>query len=280
MADWGLKSGGSLFYMQTLIDLRREPRWFPDFISPQQLKAEFVGRIAGAAERYRANIPKGEVSSLLWGTESTTIEAQMELSALLPGPLEGGIEAVREIPRELEASITTSLQAEELTPDSFIALVNSSLIFQTGSQLSELAAQALRRVGYQLRKVAAKDDPFPLLNSLAMVSAITRSKELADEVRILARGARRREGKKLSPEKSARVALVAAAANRDEPAWSNFVGEWLTELAFADMTVEQAVALQGDLYTLFHLEPALWETCSRAEAALSAFVAAFPDSAQ
>jgi len=277
MADWALQSGGALFYMQTLIDLRREPRWFPDFISPQQLKAEFVGRIAGSAERHRASIPNGELSSLLWGTESATIQAQMELSALLPGPLEGGIEAVREIPREIEASIRTSLEAEELTPNSFITLVNSSLIFHTGSQLSELAAQALRRVGYQLRKVNANDDPFPLLNSLAMVSAVTRSKELADEVRILARGARRRDGMKLSPEASARIALVAAAANRDVSAWSSFVGEWFTELAFADMTVKQAVALQGDLYTLFHLEPALWETCGRAEAALSAFIESFPD---
>ena len=77
----------------------------------------------------------------------------MDLSALMPGPLEGGIDAVRELPPDLEASIRTDLRAEELTPESFARLVNSSLIFQTSSRLSELAAQALRRVGYQLRKV-------------------------------------------------------------------------------------------------------------------------------
>lgn len=119
----------------------------------------------------------------------------------------------------------------------------------------------------------------PLLNGLAMVSAVTRSKKLADEVRILARWARRREGKTLSPEASVRIALVAAAANGDATAWSNFVGEWIIELGFADMTLEQAIALQGDLYRLFHLDPSLWETCGRAEAALAAFVASFPDSA-
>ena len=108
----------------------------------------------------------------------------MDLSAIMPGPLEGGMEAVREIPPELEERIRTDLGAEELTPSSFVALVNSSLIFHIGSKVSELAAQALRRVGYQLRKVNAADDPFPLLNGLAMVSAVSRSKELADEVRI------------------------------------------------------------------------------------------------
>jgi hypothetical protein len=119
IADWALQSGGSLFYIQTLIDLRREPRWFPDFISPRQLKAEFIGRIAGAAERYRANVPDGDLSLLLWGTDSATIRSQMDLSALMPGPLEGGIEAVRELPPDLEESIRTDLRAEELTPESF-----------------------------------------------------------------------------------------------------------------------------------------------------------------
>ena len=279
IVDWALQSGGSLFYIQTLIDLRREPRWFPDFISPQQLKAEFVGRIAGAAERYRANVPDGALSSLLWGSDPGTIQSQMDLSAIMPGPLEGGMEAVREIPPELEERIRTDLGAEELTPSSFVALVNSSLIFHIGSKVSELAAQALRRVGYQLRKVNAADDAFPLLNGLAMVSAVSRSKELADEVRILARGARRREGKKLSPEASARIALIAAAAHQDETAWSNFVGEWLTELGFADMTADQATDLQRWLYILFHLEPLFWENCGRGEAALAAFVASVPESA-
>ena len=112
-----------------------------------------------------------------------------------------------------------------------------------------------------------------------MVSAVSRSKELADEVRILARGARRREGKKLSPEASARIALIAAAAHQDETTWSSFVGEWLTELGFADMTADQATALQGWLYILFHLEPRFWENCGRGEAALAAFVASVPESA-
>jgi hypothetical protein len=118
------------------------------------------------------------------------------------------------------------------------------------------------------------------LNGLATVSAVTRSRVLADEVRILSRGALRRTGTNLTPEAVARIALVAAAANSDLAAWGNFLGDWLTELAFADMTREQGIALQGDLYRLLHAEPVLWETCGRAEAALSAFVESFPDDAE
>ena len=118
-----------------------------------------------------------------------------------------------EMPAKYESTIRAILQTEELTPESFVGLVNSSLIFRTDSQLSDLAAQGLSRVRYQLRKVNGSDDPFPLLNGLALVSAVTRSTALAAEVRNLCRVARRRAARNLPLEVVARVALMAAAAN-------------------------------------------------------------------
>jgi len=130
-----------------------------------------------------------------------------------------------------------------------------------------------------LRQVSANDDPFPLLHGLAKVAAVTRSAELAGEVRILVRAVRRGRSKKLSPEACARVALVACAANSEQSDWAKSIGEWLTELAFTEMTTEEAVSLQSDLHLLLHIEPDLWGTCGRAQAALAAFVASMPDSA-
>ena len=45
---WAMQSRGKLYYLQTFVDMRREPRWQPDLVLPDQLKAEFIGRIAGA----------------------------------------------------------------------------------------------------------------------------------------------------------------------------------------------------------------------------------------
>ena len=45
----------------------------------------------------------------------------------------------------------------------------------------------------------------------------------------------------------------------------DFIGDWLTELAFVDMSREEAHALQAEIYRLLHLEPTLWETCGRAK---------------
>jgi hypothetical protein len=114
---------------------------------------------------------------------------------------------------------------------------------------------------------------------LAKVAAVTRSAELASEVRILVRAVRRGSSKRLSPEACARIALVAVAAHSEKSDWINSIGEWLTELAFSEMTVPEAVSLQSDVHMLLHIDPDLWGTCGRAEAALAAFIAAMPDSA-
>ena len=272
LSDWALRSGWALYRMQSLVDLRREPRWIPDFISPEQLKAELLGRIVIAAERNRKNIRDGELSSLLWGGEAAIESATVTPYTLLPGPLEGGVESVIECPAEVESRIRTSLEAAELTSESFADLVNSSLICRTSSQLSALAAQGLSRVGYQIRKSSGSDDLSLLLNGLAMVSAVTRSRALANEVQNLCRVVRRRASSGLPLGETVRVALVAAAASDEFSVWSDVVGDWLTELGFADMTRAEALALQGELYALLHVEPVLWETCGRAEAALSAFL--------
>jgi hypothetical protein len=118
----------------------------------------------------------------------------------------------------------------------------------------------------------AENDAFSLLSGLATVAAVTRSTELADEVRILARVLRRRPGVDIAPEDALRIAMIAAASHRDKASWCKFVGEWLTELAYEDMSREKAANLYQLVGVLCLLEPNLLETCARAEAALSAYV--------
>ena len=117
-------------------------------------------------------------------------------------------------------------------------MVNSALIFRADTQLSDLAAQALARVGYHFRKSIGGEEAFALLNGLAMVGAVTRSTALAEGVRILARIGRGRAKESFPPDAVARVAMIAAAANEDFSRWKEAVGDWVTELAFADMSSE------------------------------------------
>ena len=244
---------------------------------PSNLERSLWAGFLVAAERHRANIEGGELGALIWGEGSVFQRDSLSLYSGVPGPLGGGVEAVVPIPSKLESSIRNRLEADELTAESFFGLVNAVVIFRADTQLSELAARALARVGYQFRKSSGGDEAFALLNGLAMVGAVTRSTALAKGVQILARIGRRHARDSFSPDAVARVALIAAAANEGFSGWREAVGDWVTELAFAEMSREEAVALQQVLGVLLEIEPRLWSACGRAVAALQAVVRSLPD---
>jgi hypothetical protein len=141
--DWAMQNRGQLYYLQTFVDMRREPRWNPDFVLPQQLKAEFIGRIAGAVPANISSVKSENMRELLSGEREDSIPAQIDFPfSFLPGPLEGGVESVTAMTEEVEKNLRDWLQANELTPKSFVALVNSALIYRIDSQFAQLAPMA------------------------------------------------------------------------------------------------------------------------------------------
>ena len=236
--EWVMQSRGQLFYLQTYIDLRSEPRWLPDFVLPGQLKAECIGRIAFAAHQNAEKIQTPELKALLFAKEPRSVQGQLSVPfSAMPGPLEGGLEASVVMPSDFELELGAELDTVELTPKTFAKLVNSALFFQISPQLAELAAKALRSARYQIRQIGPQDQAFSLLGGLATVAAVTGSSELADDVRNLARVIRGRPSIDIAPEDLMRIAMVAAAGYREIDKWCNYVGDCLTELAFQDMTL-------------------------------------------
>lgn len=271
-SEWARQGRGQAFLLQTLIDLRLEPRWLPDFLAPGQLKAEFLGRVSAAAQTHSESIRSDSLRALLLGGEPGSIRPLLRFPfAYLPGPLEGGVDPVNQLPDEIEALIREALQSETLEPNSFTPLVNSALVFQLGPQHAELAAEALRRVKYQLRHGReGQPQVFGLLQGLANFAAVARSVDLANEVRILTRVMRARAGLEIGADDTMRIALIAAAAIQDRDDWAKFVGDWLTELAFEDLDSEAAAKLHSHILALCRLDPHLWKSCARAEAACAA----------
>ncbi|MDF0585042.1 hypothetical protein P0R28_36695 [Bradyrhizobium yuanmingense] len=271
--DWAFPARGAHYYLRAFVDLRREPRWLPDFVRQSQLKAELVGRIYSAGFANASKLRSLEARTLFASEDDAPIKSQIQFPfAFLPGPLEGGVESEQVMPLDIESNLERALKSEEPTGTDFISLVNSPLIFKIGPQLAQLAAQALRRAKYQLRNMKGQDEAFSLLSGLATVAAVTRSAELADEVRILVRVFRRKPGADIAPDSAMRIALICGASHTDKPQWCKFVGDWLTELSFEDMSRETALNLHEHIRLLCKLEPDLWETCGRAEAALAAYI--------
>lgn len=234
--EWAFSNRGEQYYVQSLTDMRIDPLWNPDFVAESQMKADFFGRIMIAAKNFEQNIEGSGLFDLILGRESRSIHSLSEFpSPYFPGPLEGTDDIPNVLPAEISEAIETQLGAEEVGPSSFIALVNSAMIFRVSADQAELAAKALMLGKYRLANVEDRSQLLAILNGLATVAGIARSCTLADEMRILVRRYRRDTQYALSIEEAMRICLVAASSRADLIEWRDFTGDWLTELAFGDL---------------------------------------------
>ncbi|MER8460217.1 hypothetical protein NKI50_27875 [Mesorhizobium sp. M0563] len=269
--EWKGSGRGQYFYIQTLVDLRTEPRWLPDFLEPEQLKAEFSGRLVGAAAANANKIKSSKLRELLIEENESGLKADVRFPfAFLPGPLEGATEAQTEPPTDLVETVRSQLKSASDDPHAFTALVNTSLVFKVAPGMASLAAEAIRQAKYLVRASDDDDQAFALLAGLAVVAGVTRSTELANELRTLARVVRRRSKAAITPAGYFRIGMFAAAAFADIAAWRNFVGDWMTELSFSDMVEQEARVLAGHLDTLLDIDADLWGVCGKAHTALRA----------
>ena len=270
--EWAFNIRGEQYYLQSLADMRLEPRWNPDLAAAAQMKADFFGRIMIAAKNYEKNINDGELHDLVLGIVPGSLHSLSEFPRpYFPGPLEGAESSPNILPAELSEAIDAQLGVDEVGPSSFIALVNSALFFRVASDQAELAAKALKLGSYRLANVEDRSQLLGILNGLATVAAAARSRALADELRILVRRYRRDAQYGFSIEEAMRICLVAAASRADLNDWREFAGDWLTELAFSDLEGNDGEVLHSYLQCLCHAVPELWVSCGRADAALRAF---------
>ena len=270
--EWALKARGGAYFLQTLTDLRLEPRWTPNLASAPQMQAEFFGRIMITASNHEDGIKGSELHPLLLGDGPKSLRSRSEfLNPFFPGPLEGGGSSPNPLPTQYAEAISAQLSTEKAEVPSFVALVNAGQIFRVQSQQAESAARLLNTSGYQISGLEGKVQLLYVLDGLATVAAVTRSRTLADALRIVVRRYGRDAQYDLSVEDAMRVCLVAAASRADLNDWREFVGDWLTELAFGKLENEEGPAFHWCLQYLCHAVPELWVSCGKAEAALEAF---------
>lgn len=269
--EWAFASRFEHYYMQSLVDMRIEPRWNPDLVEASQIKEEFFGRLMIAGNNFSENMGEGELRETILGDgEESLAKSSSFLRPYYPGPLEGSEESPNALPKDLACVINKDLSKDEIDASSFIALVNSAMIFRMTSGHAELTAKALRLGNYTLSNLKDKSQLVGILNGLAMVAAVSRSPALSDEVRILVRRYLHDPQYKFSVEEAMRMCLVASAARKDLSEWRQGAGQWLTELAFGEMDARNAEALRTNLLVLLNAAPELWVTCAKADAALEA----------
>ncbi|WP_341936871.1 hypothetical protein [Marinimicrobium sp. C2-29] len=270
-SEWAVSSRVENFYMQTLADLRVEPRWEPDLVAAPQMQEEFFGRIINEVNNFQANIGEGELKHTVFGDGEQSLINLCEFPRpYYPGPLEGAENSPNFVPEDIGRIIEKKLNGDEMEAVSFIALCNSAMIYRVTPDHAELAAKALRLANYTLANLEDKFQLVDILNGLATVAAVARAPALADELRILVRRYRRDAEYGFSIEVATRICLVASASRQDMMEWRQFTGDWLTELAFSELEGDEFEVLHSNLLTLMHSVPELWISCARADAALKA----------
>jgi hypothetical protein len=275
-SEWAIENRGEQYYFQNLTDMRLEPRWNPDLIAASQIKADFIGRIMISAKNHEDNIYDSDLHGLILGAEPDSLLSYCKFPRqYFPGPLEGQEASPNALPSELAEEVETQLKAEKLGPSNFIALVNSAMIFKVDTHQSELAAEALKLGNYCLANTEDRAQLLATLNGLAAVASVSRGQTLADELRILTRRFRRNSAIALSIDEIMRICLVAAASRADLNDWREYVGDWLTELAFEDFKDNESKGLYSHLQCLLHVVPELWVSCGKADAALVAYIDSF-----
>lgn len=259
-------------FLQSLTDMRQEPRWDPRFAAESQIKSEFVGRIIIAADRFRDTLENCQVRSLLYTEEAASLRTYSQLFySYLPGPLEGMENPQARLPSEFAEITKNQLSANSAEPSSFVALVNFGLVFGLTEELSELAVHTLSSASYRLRNIENREQLVATLYGLASIAAATRNTALADALRIVVRIYRADARFKLSIQESTNICLAAAASRSELNAWTEYVGECMTELAFGKLQGDEGLECYAYLIGLCHSVPELWVTCGRADAALLAF---------
>lgn len=258
------------FSLQTFCDLRLEPRWQPGYISEEQLKFEFVGRMIIDADKYKSKIYSEDMKTLLFESHSKSLPSYIEYPyAFLPGPLEGSINFQLKVPDEILKLVEDNLNSDEIELSSFIVLVNSALIYKLDTYHAQLAAEALRKIKYQLRDIKDHHELFNFLNGLATAASVTRSQELALELKVIVRKYRFSKGEyQLTADEFFWLGMISASAFENMSEWCEYIGDWVTNLAFQTLKEEETKRIHSHLLKLCHIVPELWHKLGISEAAM------------
>jgi hypothetical protein len=271
---WATSERGQSFYYQTLTELRIEPRWMPDYASPEQLKAECIGRIHNVAAFHAAAIPGWELRDLLFGAGPDSIATRLVVpGSFLPGPLEGTRAGPGQpMPEAWNEILDETLSAATFKPSSVAALINLRGLFTIGGDRVDRAVELIKSAGHRLDPDVDQDTRENLFSGLAALAAATRNVALADELRVMVRKNRVDAQDPPRAQREFMIAVVAAAAHCDFAAWADFIGNWGSELAFGIDDKDEAGGLLGDMSLLCLIEPPLRRTLGAPMAALDAFL--------
>ena len=275
-SDWLSEIPDTWFFLQNYVDMRIEPRWSPLSFDSQALKSACIGRIFSAAAEFAESIHSEELRDMFLdgGKESLLEQFKRSVACLpeYPGPLSAATGSLGRMRDELRTEVEHTVGAGVVDRSSLALFSTTATMFYVGEELAVQVAKNLKANRHRISEIEDASQLFDIVMRLAVAAAVCRSEALADELGIIARMDRSSNGLFRNVHKSMNICLSSAASRPKLQDWARYVGDWLTELSFLDISDEDAGALASSLRCLMELVPELWKTCARADAALQALI--------
>jgi hypothetical protein len=269
--DWAKSVRYLAHRVQCYADLRQEPLWLPAFAEPGQLKNEIGGRLLVIAATNEKATKELGLRDLLLAENEQSLKSQLNVTmAMLPGPLEGNIEPLRQLSSGQLAEMRSRLAEPLPTVSSFAPMGNAALLFQLPDDLPILAVDAVRRAHHRIAADGDESKFESCLVGLAIAAAVKRHRQLADEILTVIRYYRRLSREEIDLDGAFRIGIIACASRADLQGWCQCVGALVGDLGFGELTREEAEALHMIVIRLCELVPELWATCARGLAAIEA----------
>jgi hypothetical protein len=182
---WATHLAGKTFYLSVFNDAHIEPRWRPDWISPNYLAADIYGRLIGSLRRM------DDAAPLSWRKKVDDAEAGVIANApptayAFPAMLQGGlVTQVEKPPADTPVGKMYENLAREPTVENFLPFIQVVYAFGFHSD----ARESLLRVVESLRTEIANTQPAfaqAVLDLAAFIAACNRDAELSDAVAVIA----------------------------------------------------------------------------------------------
>jgi hypothetical protein len=260
---WSTEQFAGTYLWHTVIDAYDEPRWEPEWVFPDSLRAELIGRCCHSlASMPDAKRPKAWVTII----EGALAELKPKLLAFFPGPLDGFKTKLAAGIQEAERKKIKSLLKRRTSFKNSPGLIFLAYSGGIDSDLTGEIVRLLEASNEQLAKVVTAET---ILKCGAYVASTTRNEELA--AAIIARCARLVSADS-SPGEILRlmlIALKACAAHIDIATYYREVGIVTTRFAYLT-PLGVGLEMRKTLEVLGQREPRLVASTARAAAILEA----------
>lgn len=180
--DWAMRFRGKTFYISVMFDADTEPRWRPDWITPQFLAADLYGRLYNAVHRLGENAPASWRAKVEKAESEFRFEGLPPLARAYPSLLQGG----RGQPTQLPPADTGIGEffaefASDPAVEKFLMFQQFAEAYGFPPAARQSVLAAIENLGQQLVTI----EPVQVQEALlvgAHIAATNRDNELADEV--------------------------------------------------------------------------------------------------